>query len=144
MQATNEGLHLRAPLQIRLISLLIAIAGYVTIFVFLQDSTLALSIIFWTFVQIRGLFYAPEMTIYPDGIETSRFGFRRFTHWRDIASVRVGNYICQIYPKNIHPIIKYLLYSYLMIIFWRSNYKAGIAIIENNVEQTKIPQRVSE
>lgn len=146
MQIKNNGLHLQAPLKIRLISSLVAFGGYIALFLLLQDYALLFGLMFWTLVQVRGIFYAPEMIVYPNGIETKRFGIRRFTHWRDIASVRVGDYVSQIQPKDIHPLIKYFFYSYLMIMVWRSNYKEAMEVVRNNVEQAQedSPQRVYE
>lgn len=146
MPEIAQGLRLQAPLPIRLLSLGIALAGYLVIFLFLDERVFFFSFILWTAIHMRGVFYAPELTVYSTGIETQRFGIRHFTHWHDIHAIHIGEYVSQIYPKNIHPLTKYFLYSYLMIIFWRSNYKEAMEIVKNNVQQAQElkPRRVYE
>ena len=146
MQKRELTLRLQAPLHIRLLSWFMALLGYLSILLFLQDRTLFFSLIIWTAIHLRGVFYAPELTVYANGIETHRFGIRHFTHWRDIQAIHIGEYVSQIYPKNIHPATRYLLYSYLMVMFWRSNYKEAMQIVKNNVRQAQelLPQRVYE
>lgn len=146
MQERKQALRLQAPLHIRLLSFGVTLAGYVAIYLFSPERVLLLGLLIWTAVFMRGIFYSPEIIVHPNGIETQRLGIRHFTHWRDIRTIHIGDYVSQIYPKNIHPWVKYFLYSYLMITFWRSNYKEAMEVVKNNVQQAQeiTPQRVYE
>lgn len=146
MQSSDEGLRLEVPLLVRFISLLISLAGYIVVFTLVPERALILALIFWSVVQFRAILYAPEITVYQQGIETNRFGFRHFTYWHDIDHFRKGELHSQIYPASINNYVKRFLYSNLLINKWRHNYDEAIKMIEENIEavQEKSPERVYE
>ena len=146
MQAVGEGVELKIPLKVRILTFLIWILGYAVIFLFFPERVWLVGSIFWTVIQLRGLLYSPEITVYENGIETDRLGIKHFTQWRDISYVRVGDINSQIHPRNINKYVKMLLYSNLLINKWRHNYEHGIEIIQQNVEnaQESLPERVYE
>lgn len=146
MQGSGNGLRLEVPTYIRGLSIMISVFGYIAIFLWIPERILVLSLFFWTVVQLRGLMYSPEITVYENGIETSRFGVKRFTPWRDIRYVRVGQINSQIYPDGIAKFVRMFLYSNLLINAWRSNYDKAMEIVKANVEQAQetMPQRAYE
>lgn len=146
MQAVGEGIKLKIPMSIRILTFILAIAGYAVIFLFLPERVLILSVVFWTLIQFRGLLYSPNLVVYENGIETNRLGLKHFTHWRDISYVRVGEINSQIHPNGIHKVVRMFLYSNLLINKWRHNYDEGIELIQQNVteSQEKFPERAYE
>mgnify|MGYP000132615237 CR=1 FL=1 len=146
MQGIGDGIDLKIPMSVRILTFVIMIAGYSAIFLFVPERALILSLIFWTIMQFRGLLYSPNITVYENGIEANRLGIKHFTHWRDISHVRIGEINSQIHPRGINKIVKTLLYSNLLINKWRHNYDESMEIIEQNVQasQEKFPERAYE
>ncbi len=146
MQSVGEGIELKIPVKVRILTFLIWILGYAVIFLYLPERVWLVGTILWTVVQLRGLLYSPEITVYENGIQTNRLGIKHFTHWRDISHVRVGEINSQIHPDGIHKLVKMFLYNNLLINKWRHNYEQGIKIIQQNVEQAQetFPERAYE
>jgi len=146
MQSVGDGIELKIPVKVRILTFLIWILGYAVIFLYLPERVWLVGTILWTVVQLRGLLYSPEITVYENGIQTNRLGIKHFTHWRDISHVRVGEINSQIHPDGIHKFVKMFLYSNLLINKWRHNYEQGIEIIQQNVEQAQetLPERAYE
>jgi hypothetical protein len=144
MQATGQGIRLEVPFVVRVFSLLISVLGYVLIFLFVPERAFILALIFWSTVQCRSIFYAPEITVYDNGIETNRLGIRHFTYWREIDYFRQGELHSQIYPQGINKYVRRFIYSNLLINKWRRNYTEAIDIIKRNVEEAQeaLPERV--
>lgn len=150
MQPSGNGLHLTVPQWVRAVSTAMAIGGYVAIFLWLPDDLppyiFGLSLIFWTLTQVRAMLYSPEITVYENGIETSRLGIKYFTPWRDIKHIRVGEINSQVYPAQLHKLVRIFFYNNLLINGWRANYDEAIEIIKANVEETQkvMPKRAYE
>lgn len=133
------------PLHIRLISAVVSIAGYWITLLYFPQNMLILGLVLWTWFVLRGLFYSPEITIHPHGLETRRLFWRHFTSWDEVAHVRFGELNTQIYPDTLHPLVKALIYNNLMIMAWRKNYKEAMALMREQLEQRDSrPQRAYE
>ncbi len=89
------------------------------------------------YMTLRVPLYSPDVQVYSDGVEVNRFGFKNFLHWSDIRGVRVSKLNSQIFPRNISNWVGWLFYDFLLINFWRTNYKDAMEYIKNHVETTQ-------
>lgn len=128
-------IQLKVPFHIRLLSVIFSIAGYYVTFLYFPSDMLLLGLIMWTWFVVRGIFYSPEMTIHPHGIETRRLWWRHFTTWDEVLHVRFGELNSQIYPNTLHPFVRGFVYNNLMIMAWRENYKEAIAYLKSKLEE---------
>ncbi|MCA9911909.1 MAG: hypothetical protein KC496_01105 [Anaerolineae bacterium] len=89
------------------------------------------------YMSLRVPLYSPDVRIYSNGIEVSRFGYTNFLYWSDIRGVHVSKLNSQVFPKGISNWMGWLLYDFLLINFWRTNYKDAMDYIKKQVEMTQ-------
>jgi hypothetical protein len=93
---------------------------------------------FTTWTIIGGLYMSPDLTVFADGIETSRFGIKQFIEWKDINYIEHHNLGFKIGHRKTPLAMKiFILFNPpIQLNRWRHNYKEAIAIIEENTETT--------
>ncbi len=89
------------------------------------------------YMSLRVPLYSPDVYVYSDGVEVNRFGFKNFLHWTDIRGVRVSKLNSQIFPSGIPNWVGWLFYDFLLINFWRTNYKEAMDYIAEHVDTTQ-------
>lgn len=132
-------LHLRVPLRVHLMSWTLVIAIYALIALLVPERSLIMVFVLWTVMVIRAPFYAPDMTVVDQGIIVRRFGRERLLTWDAIKGVRVGTLNSQVFPRDIHPVVRTILFDSLLIMRWREHYQEAIEIIRKHVQEVQMP-----
>ena len=135
-----------APLYMRILTLVIAIVGYVIILTMIDKRVTELSLIFWTYMLIRMQLISPDLVVHDTGVEINRYGFKTFLRWQDIQGVRVSRLNSQIFPATIPRWLRVIVYDSLLINVWRENYKVAMELIEerSRMNDQQTTQRVYE
>ena len=144
--STNSNLVCTAPLYMRIVTLFIAIIGYVLIFALVDKRVIELSLILWTYMLVRMQVYSPDLVVHDTGVEINRYGFKTFLRWQDIQSVRVSRLNSQIFPTTIPRWLRLLVYDSLLINSWRANYEVTMKLIaeRSQTNASQMTQRVYE
>jgi hypothetical protein len=123
------------PRRVKLLWIAVGITAALLIFWLQRENWLLWGLL--TYMALRVPLYSPDVYVYSDGVEVNRFGFKNFLYWTDIRGVRVSKLNSQIFPKGIPNWIGWLLYDFLLINFWRTNYKEAMEYISDNVNTTQ-------
>lgn len=123
------------PRHIKIFWLAFAAVVALLIMAFLRDNWMVWGL--FIYMALRVPLYSPDVQVFSDGIEVNRFGFKNFLHWSDIRGVRVSKLNSQIFPQGIPNWMGWLFYDFLLINFWRTNYKEAMEFIDQQAEMAR-------
>jgi len=116
-----------------MVILTIAAGAFITIY-FLDGQIVGWIVV--AYVVLRGRLQSPPMVVYDDGIEVQQLAGKKFFTWKAIHRVRVERSNSYIFPKGLSPAVRFLFYDSWIIMRWRKNYQAAMAVVEKNVQQS--------